>query len=96
MAQVRSKARPFAITMAAFEPHLNRGAIRVIAMNLFGKKPQNQNVVPSPCVDICALDDNDICIGCFRSGDEISDWGSMSDDEKKNTLLKVRERRQAK
>lgn len=63
-------------------------------MRLFGKK--QQTVIPSPCVDICALDDDDICIGCFRSGDEISQWGSMSNEEKQDTLRKVRERRQAK
>lgn len=63
-------------------------------MRLFGKK--QQPVIPSPCVDICALDDDDICIGCFRSGDEISQWGAMSNEEKQDTLRKVRERRQAK
>ncbi|MBV1874099.1 MAG: DUF1289 domain-containing protein, partial [Gammaproteobacteria bacterium] len=39
-------------------------------------------IVRSPCVDICALDDNDICIGCYRSGDEITVWGKMSNEEK--------------
>ncbi|MBL4608530.1 MAG: DUF1289 domain-containing protein [Pseudomonadales bacterium] len=62
-------------------------------MSLLRKKPQ---VVLSPCVDICALNDDDICIGCFRSGDEISTWGKMSNDEKKETLMKVRERRRKK
>ncbi len=36
--------------------------------------------VPSPCVSICALDDRDICIGCFRTGSEISFWGSLASD----------------
>ncbi len=45
-----------------------------------------QETVPSPCVAICALDDNDICIGCSRSGREISDWGKLSDDEKRAVL----------
>ena len=30
--------------------------------------------VPSPCVSICVLDDEDICQGCFRSAREITDW----------------------
>jgi len=62
-------------------------------MNLLSKKPR---IVPSPCVDICALNDGDVCIGCYRSGDEITTWGKMSNDEKKQTLQKVRERRSQK
>lgn len=62
-------------------------------MSLLSKKPQ---IVPSPCVDICALNDDDVCIGCYRSGDEITAWGKMSNDEKKQTLQKVRERRSQK
>lgn len=42
----------------------------------------NENV-PSPCVHICSLDENNVCIGCFRTGQEITDWGMMSSDEKK-------------
>ena len=53
-------------------------------------------IVRSPCVDICALDDNDICIGCYRSGDEITAWGKMSNETKLATLDKVRVRRQKK
>lgn len=51
-----------------------------------------QETVPSPCVAICALDDNDICIGCSRSGREISDWGKLSDDEKRAVLRRCAER----
>jgi len=51
-----------------------------------------QETVPSPCVSICALDDNDICVGCFRSGREIGDWGKLSDDEKRAVLRRCAER----
>jgi predicted Fe-S protein YdhL (DUF1289 family) len=50
--------------------------------------------VRSPCVSICALDENDLCVGCYRSGREISDWGKMSNDERKAVLQKVSEREQ--
>ena len=31
--------------------------------------------VPSPCVSICAIDpDSGICVGCFRTLDEIAGW----------------------
>lgn len=48
--------------------------------------------VPSPCVSVCALDERDICIGCRRSGKEISQWWSMTDEEKRAVLRKVAER----
>ena len=49
----------------------------------------------SPCVSICALDENDICIGCYRSAQEITDWFMASDEEKRQILVRVRERRDA-
>lgn len=51
-----------------------------------------QETVPSPCVSICALDDDDICVGCFRSGREISDWGKLGNDEKRAVLRRCVER----
>lgn len=51
-----------------------------------------QETVPSPCVSICALDDEDICVGCFRSGREISDWGKLTDTEKRAVLARCAER----
>ena len=35
-----------------------------------------------------------LCVGCYRSGREISDWGKMSNDERKAVLQKYREREQ--
>ncbi|MDR9426170.1 MAG: DUF1289 domain-containing protein [Pseudomonadota bacterium] len=48
--------------------------------------------VRSPCVSVCALDENDVCIGCQRSGDEILRWTSMTNDERREVLRKVAER----
>jgi len=59
-------------------------------LNQSTKKPDN--TVPSPCIDICALNDNDICIGCYRHGNEISRWGSYTNDEKTAVLKKSQER----
>lgn len=47
------------------------------------------DAVRSPCVDICALDESDLCIGCQRSVDEISRWGQMTNDERQEVLRKV-------
>lgn len=48
--------------------------------------------VRSPCVSICALDENDLCIGCQRSGDEITRWSQMNNEERREVLRKVAER----
>ena len=49
----------------------------------------------SPCISVCALDENDICMGCYRSAEEITDWFMASDEEKYRILERVRERREA-
>jgi predicted Fe-S protein YdhL (DUF1289 family) len=54
-----------------------------------------EELVPSPCVSICALDEDDVCIGCFRSGSEITDWFMASSAEKRAILARAGERRQA-
>jgi uncharacterized protein len=40
------------------------------------------STVPSPCVRNCCLDDDLICLGCFRSVDEIKEWGMVGDDRR--------------
>lgn len=46
----------------------------------------NERPVASPCVHVCALDEQDICIGCQRTAAEITRWGLMSDDERREVL----------
>lgn len=42
--------------------------------------------VASPCIGVCVLNLEDCCEGCFRTSEEITDWGAMSDDERRNVL----------
>ncbi len=42
----------------------------------------------SPCVRNCCLNDADICMGCFRSLEEIKLW-SAGDIELKQAILKA-------
>ena len=49
----------------------------------------------SPCISVCLLDDKDICTGCFRSADEITDWFMATADQKREMLRRARERREA-
>ncbi len=51
--------------------------------------------VESPCINICALDDDDICLGCFRSIDEICAWRDASETERRAILLRADKRGQA-
>ena len=39
--------------------------------------------IASPCIGVCTLDDDDVCVGCYRSIDEISGWSTAGDDEKR-------------
>ncbi len=36
----------------------------------------------SPCTGVCCLDERGLCEGCYRTGDEIARWSSMSDGER--------------
>ena len=49
-------------------------------------------LVASPCVSICALDGDDVCIGCFRSGQEISHWGKLSAVQQREVLDRCQRR----
>ncbi|MCQ4286076.1 DUF1289 domain-containing protein [Pseudomonas stutzeri] len=48
--------------------------------------------VASPCVSICALDEDDFCTGCQRSIDEIRRWSRMDNLERRQVLLRCHER----
>ncbi len=52
--------------------------------------------VESPCVRNCCLDENDICLGCFRSYDEILQWHKAAVSEKQAILERSRERKSLK
>jgi predicted Fe-S protein YdhL (DUF1289 family) len=48
----------------------------------------------SPCIRDCCLGDDDTCLGCFRSLDEIKEWG-LADGERRLTILQnARQRRE--
>ncbi len=51
------------------------------------------SVVESPCVRNCCLNDADICVGCFRSLEEITRWSLEGDEAKMQTLQRAAERR---
>jgi len=62
---------------------------------VFTPQSPPSDVIPSPCVSVCALDENDVCVGCFRTGGEITDWFMATNEEKRGILRAASERRVA-
>jgi len=48
--------------------------------------------IKSPCISVCALDGESMCTGCFRTGEEIREWGNASNDERRAILSLCHER----
>jgi len=46
----------------------------------------------TPCIGVCQYDNEDICRGCFRTLDEISNWALMTEEERKEIMKKLDER----
>jgi uncharacterized protein len=48
--------------------------------------------VASPCVDICRLDAQGLCVGCRRTLSEIAEWSRASDARRLEILSALRTR----
>jgi hypothetical protein len=57
-----------------------------------GAPPANTDELASPCVRNCCLDDDDVCMGCGRSLEEIVAWSAASDADKRAILERSRAR----
>ena len=54
-----------------------------------------QTDIQSPCISVCRMADNSgLCMGCFRTGEEIAGWSSAGDDDKR-AVWKLIEQRMA-
>lgn len=47
----------------------------------------------SPCIDICTLDEANVCMGCLRTVQEIIDWSRMSAAQQWAVINTLPERR---
>lgn len=54
----------------------------------------SDNSITSPCIRNCCLDEQDMCVGCFRLLDEIIAWGDASPEQKQHILDNCQSRRQ--
>jgi hypothetical protein len=48
---------------------------------------------PSPCIDICKLNENDVCVGCKRTIAEIARWPAMTAEEQWSVVQALPQRR---
>ena len=52
------------------------------------------NKVPeSPCVRTCCLDEQDICLGCYRTLVEILEWNTYGSQEKLKVIALCEQRK---
>ena len=42
--------------------------------------------VKSPCIEVCSLNNEDVCIGCYRTANEIIEWFSAPNERKREIL----------
>ena len=48
--------------------------------------------VKSPCIEVCSLNHEDVCIGCYRTANEIIEWFSAADERKREILAAIDQR----
>lgn len=49
-------------------------------------------MIESPCIAVCRLDDDKICVGCGRSVDEIMEWKKSTTERKREIVENARTR----
>lgn len=57
--------------------------------------PEDADSVASPCIGVCQLDAQSVCVGCARTMSEIVEWPRAAAERKRQILGAVRARRAA-
>jgi predicted Fe-S protein YdhL (DUF1289 family) len=50
------------------------------------------STIEKPCIKKCTLNEEDICMGCFRTFDDMLKWHKSSVEDKKEMLTCASER----
>jgi len=48
---------------------------------------------PSPCTKVCVLDAAGLCVGCYRTSQEIALWSRASETTKRHIIKQTQRRR---
>jgi len=47
----------------------------------------------SPCINVCKITpDTQVCIGCFRTLQEIAEWSRLTDTERYDIMKRLKEK----
>lgn len=69
-------------------------AIKMLAARALSVPAMAENI-PSPCVNVCRMDTGSgLCEGCFRTIEDIREWGRSDDAAKKAMWVQITERLQ--
>lgn len=53
----------------------------------------SKQTIDSPCIGVCSMDDlSGLCMGCFRTMEEIQNWWDMDDASKQGVIDQASER----
>ncbi|MGJ8670156.1 MAG: DUF1289 domain-containing protein [Oceanococcus sp.] len=52
----------------------------------------DQQAVVSPCISVCELNADEVCLGCGRSLQDIADWSAADDKARAAILEQARKR----
>jgi len=81
---------------AGFRPAPSRSGRGDAAAQAMQSMNSTFRAVLSPCIGVCMLDDDGLCMGCYRSSAEIARWLQMGDDERLHLMETVLPERQAR
>lgn len=56
--------------------------------------PSDQTEIQSPCIGVCTMSEAGLCLGCYRTIEEIREWWDMLPAQR-SQLMDVLEERQA-
>jgi len=56
----------------------------------------DEDDIASPCIRSCCLDEEDICLGCFRHVEEIMEWSTATPERKREILAAADTRQEEK
>ncbi len=49
--------------------------------------------IATPCIGVCRIGEDELCVGCLRNVDEISFWRLYSEEERQQAWQRIEQRR---